>query len=116
MRLIVVCLVLLLTTSLCHAAPDAKHEIIGHWVCAVDHNRPVEFRSGTSCSVGFFMEKGKWQMAKGTYKIDASGEVVAVTHFQGATLTEHYRLKDGVLHGIRGGFGNPNVSFKKTSK
>jgi hypothetical protein len=90
---------------------DPKAEIIGRWQCRDASRRLVVFRKDGTCSVGW---DGKGN--KSSYKVDRSGEVVVTTHGPSGFLAiEHFTLHEGKLAGIRGGFGNPRVVFKKKS-
>ena len=88
---------------------DARHEIVGTWLSNDNTRRLVVFRSDGTCSVGW---DNKGNISR--YTVSASGDVETTTRGEGGFLAvEHFWLKKGILCGIRGGFGNPRVTFRK---
>jgi hypothetical protein len=93
------------------AAIGTLENLPGRWLSLDGGNHPLIFGKDGSFECGFFMEKGNWVMAKGTYALMPDDKIATRAQHEGSTLTQTFTFRAGVLSGSRG--PNPKVEWKK---
>jgi uncharacterized protein (TIGR03066 family) len=76
--------------------------VVGKWVSEDNQKLPLEFLKDGTAKVGFIKENGVWLIATGTFTVSGNGTIRSRTVYQGSTLTQSWRLKDGALVGSSG--------------
>ncbi len=98
------------------SAVDAKTVdfLAGEWVSQDGSKNPLAFEKDGKFTCGFFQQKGKWVLAKGTWRIGKDGRVRAKASYNGSFLGLYYNIVGEELQAPMG--PNPKVTWKKTPK
>ena len=91
-------------------AAEPADEVLDKWVSTDNKAQPMEFLKDGKFKFGWTRDKGKWEMADGTYTVDKDGKIKARAMSGGAGLTLEFTLEKGAVTGTVGG---KNYTFKK---
>jgi uncharacterized protein (TIGR03066 family) len=95
-------------------AQDVAEKVVGRWVSQNAEKHPLVFKKDGTFEYGWKKTAGGWELAAGTYKIEAGGKIRGTIAREGVNLGVWYVLTEDGLQGPRG--PNPKMTWQRDEK
>jgi uncharacterized protein (TIGR03066 family) len=112
-RLAAVLTILLIAVGIARAQDVAK-KVVGRWVSQSAEKQPLVFKKDGVFEYGWKKTADGWEMAAGSYKIEAGGKIRGTIAREGVNLGVWYVLTEDGLQGPRG--PNPKMTWQRDEK
>lgn len=95
-------------------AQDVADKVVGRWVSQSAEKHPLVFKKDGTFEYGWKKTADGWELATGTYKIEAGGKIRGTIAREGVKLGVWYILTEDGLQGPRG--PNPKMTWTRDDK
>jgi uncharacterized protein (TIGR03066 family) len=105
--------ILFIAVGISHSQDVAK-KVVGRWASQSAEKHPLVFKKDGVFEYGWKKTADGWEMAAGTYKIEAGGKIKGTIAREGVKLGVWYVLTEDGLQGPRG--ANPKMTWTRDDK